>query len=77
MENLDCAKSDLGSRASTEHGLHRRLGFVDGVCVLVSIIIGSGIFASPGVALDRSGSPGAALVAWCVSGVIVFIIVKP
>ncbi len=40
------------------NGLRRRLGLFDGICVLVSIIIGSGIFASPGVALERSGSPG-------------------
>ena len=41
--------------------------------MLVSIIIGSGIFASPGVALDRSGSPGGALIAWSVSGFLVII----
>lgn len=75
METLDCVKSELGSEhASGERdGLHRRLGFVDGICVLVSIIIGSGIFASPGVALERAGSPGAALLAWTLSGFLVMI----
>eukprot|EP01038_Epipyxis_sp_PR26KG_P007876 gene7876-10692_t len=49
----------------------RRLTFVDGVAILVGIIIGSGIFSSPGLALQRSGSPGAVLLAWCASGVLV------
>lgn len=49
-------------------GLNRTLGFWDGVCVIISVIIGSGIFASPGAALDRSGSPAAALLAWSLSG---------
>lgn len=48
--------------------LSRTLGFVDGVCILISIIIGSGIFSSPGETLNRSGSPGAALISWCISG---------
>jgi hypothetical protein len=52
--------------------LNRTLGFVDGVCILISIIIGSGIFSSPGEALSRSGSPGAALVSWCISGLLLF-----
>ena len=50
--------------------LTRTLGLVDGVCILISIIIGSGIFSSPGETLSRSGSPGAALVSWCISGIL-------
>jgi amino acid transporter len=85
MENLShnsefdqSVKSEMEMRVESlsedpGHGLHRRLGFLDGVCVLVSIIIGSGIFASPGVALERSGSPGAALMAWTVSGFLVIV----
>lgn len=38
--------------------LRRELSFVDGICFIISIMIGSGIFASPGVTLDRAGSPG-------------------
>lgn len=48
--------------------LKRSLGFIDGVCILITIIIGSGIFSSPGETLKRSGSPGAALISWCISG---------
>mmetsp|Transcript_23192 Transcript_23192/g.34018 ORF Transcript_23192/g.34018 Transcript_23192/m.34018 type:complete len:491 (-) Transcript_23192:227-1699(-) len=50
--------------------LKRTLGFYDGLCVIVSVIIGSGIFASPGAALDRSGSPASAIIVWAISGVL-------
>lgn len=48
----------------------RVLGNLDGLCAMISIVIGSGIFASPGVVLDRAGSPGAALVTWVAAGMI-------
>lgn len=70
---MDSSKPDVIPERPSAEGLHRRLGFVDGICVLVSIIIGSGIFASPGVALERAGSPGAALLAWCLSGILVIV----
>jgi L-type amino acid transporter 9 len=56
-----------------KHTLKRTLGFYDGLGVMISIMIGSGIYASPGVALERSGSPGASLLAWCTSGILVCI----
>jgi amino acid transporter len=59
------------SSLSGERRLQRRLGFWDGTCILITIIIGSGIFSSPGETLDRSGSPMGALVAWTISGVLV------
>jgi hypothetical protein len=46
------------------HVLQRSLSFFDGLGIIVGIIIGSGIFSSPGLALERSGSPGACLLAW-------------
>jgi hypothetical protein len=36
--------------------LKRSLTFFDGFGVVVGIMIGSGIFASPGLALERAGS---------------------
>ena len=61
-----------GSDGSNDNNRHlRRLTLVDGVAILVGIIIGSGIFSSPGLALERCGSPGEVLIAWTVSGVIV------
>lgn len=56
---------------SPHHKPHRKLTALDGVAIIVGIIIGSGIFSSPGLALDRAGSPGAVLIAWSVSGILV------
>ena len=64
-ENLETDEID-----STSH-LKRSLSFFDGLGIIVGIIIGSGIFSSPGLALQRSGSPGACLLAWSVSGMLV------
>jgi amino acid transporter len=51
----------------------RRLVFIDGVAILVGIMIGSGIFSSPGLALERSGSPALVLLAWSLSGLLVML----
>lgn len=51
--------------------LRRSLNIYDGIGVSVGIMIGSGIFASPGVTLERCASPGAALLAWIVAGALV------
>jgi amino acid transporter len=53
--------------------LQRSLGYLDGMGVVISIMIGSGIFASPGIVLKRAGSPIYVLIAWFSSGVIVMI----
>jgi len=59
------------SKSIAPQKLRRELTFIDGICFIISIMIGSGIFASPGVTLDRAGSPGGALMAWVVAGVLV------
>ncbi|KAJ1399602.1 amino acid/polyamine transporter I [Ochromonadaceae sp. CCMP2298] len=48
----------------------RKLTAVDGVAIVVGIIIGSGIFSSPGLALERCGSSGVVLIAWTLSGLV-------
>ena len=58
---------------SDDVSLKRTLGFWDGLGVLISIVIGSGIFASPGVTLERAGSPGASLISWVLAGLLVAI----
>ena len=59
-------------RHNTEHSLHSgRFGFYDGLGIVIGIIIGSGIFSSPGVALKRAGSAGLSLIAWTFSGCLV------
>jgi amino acid transporter len=73
--------SDDGDEQSTAIGhsgesgpvLRRTLGLYDGLGVLVGIMIGSGIFASPGVALERCGSPGMSLLVWFGAGTLVMI----
>jgi APA family basic amino acid/polyamine antiporter len=48
----------------------RKLTAVDGIAIVVGIIIGSGIFSSPGLALERCGSSGVVLIAWTLSGLV-------
>ena len=63
------------STGKSGHKLKRTLGFWDGVSILIIIIIGSGIFSSPGETLERSGSPGGALLAWSLSGNLLLYVV--
>ena len=67
----DEIESPCGGESGEETGLRRVLGVWDGLCLLVGIMIGSGIFASPGLALERCGSPGMSIVAWCCAGLLV------
>lgn len=60
------AEEKYDSRAKPE----RKLTAVDGVAIVVGIIIGSGIFSSPGLALERCGSSGSVLIAWSLSGLV-------
>ncbi|KIM24009.1 hypothetical protein M408DRAFT_332062 [Serendipita vermifera MAFF 305830] len=48
----------------------KTIGLVNGVALVVGNQIGSGIFSSPGVVLADSGSVGASLLVWIVSGVL-------
>lgn len=49
------------------------LSFKAGVAICVADIIGSGIFASPGIVLRWTGSVGAALGAWFFAGLITYV----
>ena len=51
--------------------LARVLTLYDGLGVVVGIMIGSGIFASAGIALEEAGSCPAALLAWVVAAALV------
>ncbi|KAF1846490.1 amino acid transporter [Cucurbitaria berberidis CBS 394.84] len=48
----------------------RNLGAIDGFALLISIVIGSGIFSSPGPVDANVPSPGAALLIWLLGGVL-------
>ena len=48
----------------------RNLGTINAFAILISIVIGSGIFTSPGSIDANVPSPGIALVIWLVGGVL-------
>lgn len=49
-------------------GFTRNLGALDAFAIIISIVIGSGIFTSPGSIDTNVPSPGIALVIWLVGG---------
>ncbi|RSM15285.1 hypothetical protein CEP52_000856 [Fusarium oligoseptatum] len=49
---------------------HKTLTYLNGLSLIVGLIIGSGIFSSPGSVSARVGSPGAALLVWIIAGVL-------
>lgn len=48
----------------------KTLTFLNGLSLVVGLVIGSGIFASPAQVNSHTGSPGAALVVWAISGIL-------
>jgi amino acid transporter len=71
------SNNDFTSEADTDESRdshfsrpERKLTATDGIAIVVGIIIGSGIFSSPGLALERCGSTGAVLIAWSLSGLV-------
>jgi amino acid transporter len=53
---------------STEPQLQRSLGILDGISVIIGIMIGTGIFASPGIVVSYTGNACIALLAWTLGG---------
>lgn len=51
-------------------GLKRNLGLMAAINIVISVMIGSGIFISPTAALKYSGSIGMCLIMWALCGVI-------
>jgi APA family basic amino acid/polyamine antiporter len=50
--------------------LRRSLGALDGLAMVVGIMVGSGIFRTPGVVAGQLGRPGLTLVAWALGGLV-------
>lgn len=48
----------------------RNLGAVEAFAIVISIVIGSGVFTSPGSIDTNVPSPGIALVVWLVGGIL-------
>lgn len=60
-----------GAAASETRGtFSRNLGTLDAFAIIISIVIGSGIFTSPGSIDTNVPSPGLALVIWLVGGML-------
>lgn len=78
-DESDGGREGVGDTASPHHEneihllSHDSLGFSGGVALVCCDIIGSGIFASPGIVLHWSGSVGASLALWCTAGIITFV----
>lgn len=49
---------------------HKSLTYLNGLSLVVGLIIGSGIFSSPGQVNENAGSPGAALLVWLIAGIL-------
>lgn len=62
--------SKKGSEKAEAGGLKRNIGLMAAVNVIISVMIGSGIFVSPTAALKYSGSIGLCLIVWTACGVI-------
>ncbi|EEP78275.1 conserved hypothetical protein [Uncinocarpus reesii 1704] len=48
----------------------KTLTYLNGLSLIVGLIIGSGIFSSPGRVSTNTGSPGASLIIWAVAGLL-------
>ena len=73
-ESPEESSADEGaSRPASQLGrlrLHKELSVVFGVGLLITDIIGSGIFLSPNGVIKRTGSYGLALIVWVISGIV-------
>ncbi|KAF2263310.1 amino acid transporter [Lojkania enalia] len=70
----DEGPSNAGSRENDQNlsrgTFARQLSALDGFALLISIVIGSGVFSSPGPVDANVPSPGAALLIWLLGGVL-------
>lgn len=48
----------------------KSLTYLNGLSLIIGLIIGSGIFSSPSQVNTNVGSPGAALIAWTIAGIL-------
>ena len=76
--HIDSSQTDTeASSGNIPNGINNikgKLRRFEAIAIIIGIIVGSGIFSSPGLALSRcGGSPGEVLIAWTVSGVLVIL----
>lgn len=59
-----------GGRENGNLEKHKTLTYLNGLSLIVGLIIGSGIFSSPGLVSSHAGSPGGSLIVWTIAGVL-------
>lgn len=64
------AEAETGRAAPAAGTFRRNLGTIDAFAIVISIVIGSGVFTSPGSIDTNVSSPGAALIVWLVGGIL-------
>ncbi|CAK7209720.1 hypothetical protein SBRCBS47491_000537 [Sporothrix bragantina] len=64
------ATPELSADAGPSPAFQRNLGAIEAFAIVISIVIGSGIFTSPGAVDTNVPSPGAALGVWLVGGLL-------
>lgn len=73
---LTQSRSQRHSRLSSRRRLNRRdpaerrVTLIDGIALTIGVQIGSGIFSSPGVVTLNTGSIGASILVWLLSGIL-------
>lgn len=58
------------SQSSDGVRLKKELNLLNGMAIIVGVIVGSGIFVSPSLALKHAGSKGMALIVWVLAGML-------
>lgn len=69
-KSMDVGESGTSAEMESNEGirLKKELSLMNGVAIIVGVIVGSGIFVSPSLALKHAGSKGMALIVWVLSG---------
>lgn len=69
-EKVEFLPEKTDKATAEKAGLQKHVGFVGAICLIVGCMIGSGIFASPGVVFKQASSPGMALIVWAGCGLL-------
>lgn len=62
--------ADRGTREGRGGKVKEHMSLIGGMALIVGIVIGSGIFSSPGVVARETGSVGSALLVWAGAGLL-------
>jgi amino acid permease len=68
--NYEATTSEASGDAGNHGAFKRNLGAVEAFGIVISIVIGSGVFTSPGSIDANVPSPGTALVVWLIGGIL-------